>query len=157
MEEMEEKDCLSQGSSLSTCWQCSRPMPRVAADEKIVLVLAKSAHLHQLLLLPHVRPAKELGSEHLGAHSAQSAQSQSTPWHQAAHPRVFPRTLQCPDKSFHSRFTKVLRRDRKMNMGDCLRGAGPAPEGPWPHHSLARSLSPMLATRASQSLGWPSW
>ena len=78
-------------------------MPRVAADEKIVLVLAKSSRLHQLLLLLHVGPAKELGSEHLGAHSAQPAQSQSTPWHQAANPRVFPRTLQCPDKSFQSR------------------------------------------------------
>ena len=94
--------CLHQ-KTLKTCWQCSRPMPRVAADEKIVLVLAESSHLHQLLLLLHVRPAKELGSEHLGAHSAQPAQSQSTPWHQAAHPRVFPRTLQCPDKSFQSR------------------------------------------------------
>ena len=26
----------------STCWQCSRPVPKIAADERIALVLAKS-------------------------------------------------------------------------------------------------------------------
>ena len=30
------------GSSLNTCWQCSRPVPKIAADERIVLVLTKS-------------------------------------------------------------------------------------------------------------------
>ena len=30
------------GSSPNTCWQCSRPVPKIAADERIVLVLTKS-------------------------------------------------------------------------------------------------------------------
>ena len=131
---------------VQTWCESSRPVPGVATDEEFVLVLAKSLHLNQLALLPHLRPPEQLGGQHLGADRAQPAQAQAPLGHEAAHTGVCAGVLQGAHQPLQGRLLESLE-DGRGDRPPLLVVIISRLEPPQPFHKSA-------ASRSENEHGW---